>query len=200
VTGLYPKGFWFENDHIVVYPTPNASQGTIRVSYFQRPSLLVKQLDAAQIVEIDATQMWVKVRSYPSSWTSGMLVDFVSNTVPYTPYGIDYAVSAITAADGSSETKIQFTSWPLNPDGAGYVAVGDWVAAAGYTPIPEIMSDFFPILCQMTAVKLLEATGDREGMAAAKADCNELTANALKMITPRETFGLKKVVASWRQW
>lgn len=199
-TGLYPKGFWFENDHVVIYPVPNASQGTIRVRYFQRPSLLVKTLDCAQIVEIDAADMWAKVRSYPSSWSSGISVDFVSNTVPYTPYGIDYAVHTITAADGSSETKIQFTSWPTNKDGVGAVAVGDWIATAGYTPIPELMNEFFPILAQRTVVKLLEASGDREGAQIAAEMAKEMVYDATKLITPREQFGLKKCVSGWRQW
>jgi hypothetical protein len=194
-TGSYPKGFYFENDHIVIYPMPNATQGDVRIRYFQRPSILADTLDCAQITAVDPANNTVTVRTYPSSWASAMLMDFVSNKVPYSPYGVDTAIKVISAGN-----VISFDALPTNREGKLQVVKGDWLALAGYTPIPEIMTEFFPVLSQRVVVKILEATGDKEGSALAKDDLKFILGNAIKLITPRDQFGLKKVKSDWRNW
>ena len=198
VTGSYPKGFYFENDHVVMYPTPNSSSGTVRIRYFKRPSLLEQTINCAQITAVDDTASTVTVRSMPSSWSSAMAYDFISNTVPYTPYGID------TIADGIDLTNLVMTfttsGLPRDTDDRLMPKVGDWVALAGYTPLPEVMSEFFPLLAQATAVKLLEAIGDKENMTIAAAKLKAYADGAIRLITPRDQFGLKKVKSDWRNW
>lgn len=195
VSGLYPRGFYFENDKIVVYPTPNATQGTLRVRYYQRPSILLQTINCAQISSVDETNGTVTVSSYPSSWSSAMLVDFVSNKTPYTPYSVDKAISVISAGN-----VISFTTLPTNREGTSVVQIGDWLAPAGYTPIPEVLDEFFPILAAATALKLLSATGSREDHAIVKEELKEFIASGVKMITPRDVYGLKKVKSDWRNW
>lgn len=194
VAGMYPKAFYFENDHIVIYPTPSASSGTIRVRYFQRPSLLEQTINCAQIVSLDQPNGTVTVSTYPSAWASGMKVDFVNNNTPHTPYAIDTEIVQISAGN-----VISFGTLPLNREGNLAVAKYDWLALAGYTPLPEIMSEFFPLLAQSTVVKLLEALGD-PGLDKARSKLAEYGSNALKLITPRDQWGLKKVKSDWRNW
>lgn len=194
VQGLYPRGFYFENDHIVVYPTPNASQGTVRIRYFQRPSILEQTINCAQISAVDQTNGTVTLFTYPSSWAAGMKVDFININTPHTPYGIDTEIVQISAGN-----VISFGTLPVNREGALAVKKYDWLALANYTPLPEILSEFFPLLAQTTVVKLLEATGG-PGLDQARSKLAEYGSNALKLITPRDQWGLKKVKSDWRNW
>ena len=195
VSGLYPRGFYFENDHICIYPRPNASAGVVRLRYYQRPSILEQTINCAQIASLSQAAGTVTVNTYPSSWAPAMTVDFISNKSPFTAYAIDTSIQNISAAN-----VISFDALPLNTDGTLAVAVGDWLALAGYTPLPEIMSEFFPLLAQATAVKLLEAVGDKENCAIASAKLKTYADSALKLITPRDQFGLKKAKSDWRNW
>lgn len=194
-TGLYPRGFYFENDKVVIYPTPNGSQGQVRIRYYQETSLLEQTLNCAQITEVDDPNGTVTVATYPSSWASGMAVDFVSNSAPYSPYGIDTAIQVISAGN-----VISFDALPKNRDGNLMVKKGDWLALAGYTPIPEIMNVFFPILAQTTAVKLLGAIGDQPNRKTAAEELGGMIKEAIKLVTPRDVYGLKKVKSDWRNW
>lgn len=194
VSGMYPRGFYFENDHIVVYPTPSASQGTIRIRYFQRPSTLEQTINCAQIVSVDQPNGTVTVGTYPSAWASGMKVDFINNNTPHTPYGIDTEIVQISAGN-----VLSFGTLPVNRENTLAVKKYDWIALANYTPLPEIMSEFFPLLAQTTVVKLLEATGG-PGLDQARSKLAEYGSNALKLITPRDQWGLKKVKSDWRNW
>ena len=194
VSGMYPKGFYFENDHIVIYPTPSSTQGVVRVRYYQRPSILEQTINCAQITTVDQPNGTVTVSSYPSTWASGMKVDFVNNNTPHSPYGVDTEIVQISAGNVFS-----FGTLPLNREGALAVKKYDWLALANYTPLPEIMSEFFPLLAQATVVKLLEALGD-PGLDKARSKLAEDGSNALKLITPRDQWGLKKVKSDWRNW
>lgn len=194
-TGLYPKGFYFENDKVVVYPTPNATTGKLRLRYYQRPSLLIKDNEAAQITNFSEAEGTVTVRTYPSSWSSGMLLDFINNNTPYSPYALDEPIELISAGN-----VISFGTLPKNREGKPLVKIGDWLAPANYTPLPEIMADFFPVLAQATAVQLLDAIGYKDAYKTKKEELVEMIKAAIKTITPRDVFGLKKVKADWRNW
>lgn len=198
VTGLYPRGFYFENDHIVIYPTPNSTTGTIRLRYYQRPSLLTQVSNCTQITAVDQPNGTVTVQTVPSTWSGGILVDFVGNKSPYSPYGVDSAIQNVTA--NLNDYTISFNALPTNRDGMLQVAVGDWLCPAEYTCLPEFMAEYFTILVQRTVVKLLVSIGDRDGAVIAREELNELLKNGVNMITPRDAFGLKKVKSDWRNW
>lgn len=185
---LVPRAFYFQNNSLVVYPTPNQTQGQLIVRYFQRPSTLVQTTDCAQIATIDTGLNQVTVSSIPSTWTTGTVVDFVPATVPYTPFGLDTTIS------GVSSTTVSFTALPAG------LAVGDWLAESQTTPIPEMPYEFRQTLEQMTLVKALQAVGDSANFAIAKGELEDARADVIKLITPRDQLGNKKVVSNWRNW
>jgi hypothetical protein len=197
-SGLYPRAFYFENDHVVIYPTPNSTQGDLRLRYPQRPSILTQTINAAQITAVDASLETVTVSTYPSTWAPAMVIDFISNINPYTPYGIETSINNITA--NNSDFTFSFVDLPYDRDGNIQVKVGDWIALAGYTPLPEIMSEFFPLLAQATAVKCFEANGDEKNMAMAASKLKYYSDTAIKLITPRDQYGNKKIKSDWRNW
>lgn len=181
-----PTNFYFQNNSLVLYPTPNSTQGTVRVRYYQRPSRLEQTANCAQITSLGLGT--ITCSSVPSSWGTGTVVDFVPQTASQaTPYGLS------TALTGVSGNVLSVASVPSQ------AAVGDWIALAEYTPIPELPFEFQSVLAQATAVKALEATGDSQGLQMAMAKLDQYQRAAILMITPRDQGAQKKVVSSWRR-
>lgn len=180
------EGYYLEHNNVVLYPTPGSTSGTLRLRYFIRPSRLAAVTACAQISSIDTTASSVTVSSIPSTWAASTIVDFIKATVPHQNPAIDQSITNVAG------TTVTFTSLPTD------LAVGDWIALAEYTPIPQIPYEFQPVLAQMTVVKALESIGDREGAKAARDDLELLKMNALMLITPRVQGSVKKVIS--RKW
>ena len=184
--GLSPRGFYFQNNSIVLYPIPSTTNYTLRMRYFQRPSKLAQTINCGQVTAFDPIGNTITVSSIPSSWTTGTVVDFVPSLLPYTPYALDQTITGVAG------NVISFTTIPTT------IAVGDWLAIAGFTPIPELPVEMFPVLAQCTVCKALEALGDAAGLQAAQANLQVKVSNALKLITSRDQSGPKKICSGWR--
>lgn len=192
-TSAYPTNYYFQNNDIVPYPLPGSIDGTIRLRYFQRPSRLEQTINCAQITAYDATT--VTCSAIPSTWAIGNTVDFIpKNQNRSTPYGIDTAITNV------SSTVITFAATPVDSSGTSLVTVGDWVALSEYTPIPEVPFEFQAILAQAAACKALEAIKDQAGLANAKEVLNGYMTAALKLMTPRDQNGPRKIVSNWRRF
>src|SRR6185312_3604965 len=115
---MSPSNYYFENNAIVLYPTPNSSQGTVRQRYLQRPSRLEQTINCAQVTAFDPVAMTVTCAGgLPSTWTTSSLIDFIpQNAARATPYGIDLAPTNI------SSTTLTFAALPVTP--AGYANAG----------------------------------------------------------------------------
>lgn len=200
--GAYPRGFYFENDKIVIYPTPDTSQGSIRIRYCQRPSNLCETSSSCQITEVDYANATITVTAIPEDWSSGELVDFISNRSPYTPYSIDQEISVISIDNNAPTTgqTISFSSLPLDRESRQIVSVGDWISRAETTPLPEIIDDFFPVLVMATICRLHDALGDDQRLATAKGEYEYLSKSLVKLLTPRDQWGHKIVKSNWRNW
>lgn len=180
------EGFYLRHNKVVLYKTPSTTQNTLRLVYYLRPSRLTVTTDCAQITSIDTGTNSVVVSSIPSSWTTGTQIDFVEATSPYANLAIDQSISSVAS------TTITFSSLPDN------LAVNDWVAPAGYTPIPQVPFELLPILAQMTVVKTLEAMGDREAAKLAYNDLQTDLENMMKLVEPRSHGERKKLIQ--RAW
>lgn len=186
-TAAYPSNYYFENNSIVFYPPPSQTQGTVRMRYFQRPSRLEQTSNCAQITAIN-TGTKVVTCVPPTTWTTSNIFDFIPQTAAQaTPSGKDLVITAITT------TSMTFSA--ALPSG---LAVGDWIALAEYTPIPEIPFEFQALLAQATAVRALGAINDATGLAPAKADLETMAQAAVKLLTPRDHLGTKRIVSGWR--
>jgi hypothetical protein len=190
------EGYYLEHNDVVLYPTPAATTGTLRLRYFMRPSRLAATTACAQISAINTVTSTVTVSSIPSSWATNTVVDFIKAQAPYYNLAIDQTIT------GVSGTDITFSSLPTN------LAVNDWLALAEYSPIPQVPHEFLPVLAQMTVAKALEAIGDREGARAAERVLTGtgtepdtgMIASVLKLITPRVVGEPKKVIQrNWRR-
>lgn len=183
----FPTNYYFQNNTIYLYPPPTGTNGTLTLRYFQRPSRLALISDCAQITAYNSETGVATFSAVPSTWTTSDLFDFVPQVASQaTPYGINSAISAI------SGTTITFSSSPTG------VNVGDWIALAEYTPIPEIPFEFQAVLAQATAVKALEAINDPIALPIAQSKLNAYLQSMVQSVTPRDQTGLKKVVSGWR--
>lgn len=190
-TSATPRGFYYENNNVHLDPTPSGTGGTLRMRYFQRPSRLEQTINCAQITAVDPVGMTVTCSSVPSTWGNASVVDFVPSYIPYTPYGLNTAVTGIASG------VVSFVALPKDANGNLLVKVGDWLALAEYTPIPEVPFEFQPYLAQATVCKGLEATGDSQGLANATAKLDVYRKSAVSLITPRDQSGPKKIVSRW---
>lgn len=178
--------YYLEHNKIILYPTPASTTGTLRVRYYLRPSRLTITSNCGQISSIDTVTNQVVVSAIPSTWAAGTSLDFVQASAPYANLAIDQAATVV------SGTTITFASLPST------LAVGDWIAPAEYSPIPQLPYEFHAILAQLTVCKVLEAMGDREGATSAFKDVQTDLENILKLVTPRNQGERKKVIN--RNW
>lgn len=188
ITGSMPTHYYIENNDVVLFPTVNVTQGTLRIRYFQRPSRLEQTINCAQVISFSPLAGTVTVFSAPSTWTTGTVVDFISGTVPYRPFALD------TVLGGVSSGVITLPSVPTA------LKVGDWIALSEYTPCIELPVEFQVVLAQAAATKVLQANGDQANAAISEQVLAEYMSNALKLITPRDQAGTKKVVSGWSRW
>ena len=179
-------GYYLEHNNVVLYPTPSSTSGTLRIRYFQRPNRLALTSACALITSIDTGANTVVVSAVPSTWTVGTEIDFIGAIVPYRTIDSDHAVTSVAS------TTIGFAALPES------LAVGDWLAPAGYSPIPQIPFEFQPLLAQMTVVKALESLGDNNGVKQANENLKVIEAAAIQLISPRVQGEAKRVVR--RTW
>ena len=153
-----PDSFYVQNNELMLYPTPNSSQYTLRMFYFLRPSKLVPTSEGALITAIDTGTNTVTV-SAPSDWTTSNTFDLVKATSGFKTYsdGMDITASAV------STSSITLASLPAT------LAVGDYVNLAEESCFPFIPQEAHGLLVHSCAAELLESIGDREGFKIAEA-------------------------------
>jgi hypothetical protein len=173
-------GFYLANNQII--PVPAQSVGVIRLWFYQRPNNLVVQSAASQISAIVGTTVTVGV--VPTTFTTGTTVDFIKDQPFFECRAIDQSIVSATT------TTITFSTLPTS------LVVGDWVALAGQTPVPQIPVEFRPLLVQRCVVKYYEIQGYLDKMAAAQKKLEEMEKDLFAIINPRVREEPKIITAS----
>jgi hypothetical protein len=166
-----PFGFYLQANKIVLYPTPDSASTTLRVTYFGRTGYLIATTSAAAITAIAGN---VITCVPPSTWTNANTFDIIGGS-----WLRGYDLAATTVAGGS----ITFTATVPSD-----LAVGDYVALAGYSPIPQCPVEAHALLVQLTVVACLEAMGDQTNLGPAKEKADMLAA-ALKGVLQNRIQG-----------
>ena len=172
-----------QGSEVIIKPTPSPAAGSLRFFISIRPGKLVQTTAAGQVTAFNTVAKTVTVGTIPSSWASGNTLDFIQADPHYRYLDVDRSDTAI------SGTTITFTN-----DLPTSLAIGDWVALQGESPIPQIPHELMPLLSQWTMKKCLEAIGDRSGAEYAAGELKELQTDAMKLIQPRIKSEAKKVV------
>lgn len=167
-----PDGFYLKGNQIIVDPPPSAATKTLRKSFFLTPSKHVATSAAGVISAIDTDNLIVTVSSIPSTWATGDTFDLIRRNGGQEPLAIDLTSTLVS---GSS---ITLPSLPAN------LAVGDYVALAGETPLVQVPDVFRTVLAQGVAAEILEST-NQPGADKAKKKFEDMRTAAQKRLTPR---------------
>ncbi len=175
-------GFYIQGNKLQLYPSQSlASNCTIRLYYYKRTLVLAEPDAYGQVIAVDVNSNTIQLSNVPSSWVAGTVLNSVAQASPF-----DVTASSIVVTNVSSPT--------IEVDSVAGIAVGDYVSEAGFSAIPQVPVEAHGYLAQLTAVKVLEALGDTDGMQSAMANANKLKSNLMVMISQRVDGSPKKVI------
>ena len=142
--GSAPAAFYFNGDNITVIPGIGSSaSGSLKFDYVRIQNELVLEGSCGLIssVAIAGTDYQITVSSVPSTTNGADVISGVN------PFGIIARASTATVAGSVITCAIaDFDRVPV---------AGDFVAANGETPIPNIPEDYHPILAQALTMRCL---------------------------------------------
>ena len=166
------RGYYLKGNQVVLSPTPTDSTMTLRLAYFRRPQSYVLPTACAQVSAINTVSNIVTVSSAPSTFATGVLLDFVQGATPYDTLAFDQAVVGI------SGTAITFSSLPTG------LALGDWLSLSTQTCVPGIPEEVVPLLVQAALVTCLSAKKDN-AVSVEKDKMERMAQNLLRILAPR---------------
>ena len=147
----YKFGFYPQGDQIVLVIGNLTGAGNyqyVRMKYFRRPNVLTSTSNAGKVVSINSSTKEVTLTNAPTTWTNSTLFDVINFLPPFQSRVDNQAVT------GVSGFILTFSSLPST------LSVGDWVAEANFSPIPQIPVEAHRLLECLTAARVLQYTGD----------------------------------------
>ncbi len=179
-----PQVFYVKGNEIVLYPSPSSTINTLRMYYLLRPGDLVETTAAGLISSIDTTTNVINVSVIPSTWVTGNTFDLIQGNGGHRHMAIDLTSTLI------SGTAITLPSLPVG------LAVGDYIALAGESPVVQMPPDFQPVLSTLTAAEMLLAMSQPKGEKMLSKGMKILE-NTHKMLTPRVIGELEVILPDW---
>lgn len=177
-------GFYVKGNNICLYPNTSVPTNTqIRLYFYKRTLVLTDDANYGQIESIDTNTNTIVLSYVPSGWAIGTELNAVSSVPNF----------AIT---NSSMTISAVSSPSIIVDSVTGLEVGDYISEAGFSAIPQVPVEAHAYLAQLTAVKVLEGLGDREGMQAAQMKAEALKEKLLVMISQRVDGSVKKIMSA----
>lgn len=158
-----------EGDRIALLPTPTSSGGSIRLRYSRRPSRLIPTASAYVVSAVTSPTIVSVTGTGPAS-----PYDAVSKGPPGGSRGDDLPGAVVTGT-------LTLSSGHFDSD----IAVGDYVASAGYTPVPQMPAEAQALLISATCVRVLKALGDQQGLASAMAELADVRQEVASLLVPR---------------
>lgn len=175
-----PYSFYVQNNEIVLAPEKSVNSvhgSSLVMTYYMRPNSLVLLKDVGIITAIDRTTGVIQLSSIPSAFAADQIFDFIMVKSPNKTITFDKAPTAVSIVNKT-------VTFDLNdiPDS---LAVGDHVALAGQTAIPQVPADLHVLLAHRVAARCLEALGDTEGLQNANTKLAELNSQSEALIDNR---------------
>lgn len=161
-------GCFLKGNFVQILPTPNV--GNPRLWYLKRTSSLVLTTAASQVTAVNGAV--ISVSTIPSTIIVGSILDACGDQPPFNILGTQTVLTIVG-------TDITLSAPVTN------LAIGDWLALSGQTPVPQIPVEFRLILAQRVVCKVYELQGYLDKMKAAEAKLKEYEADTFNLITPR---------------
>lgn len=178
--------YYVENNQLVFIASGSTSTGSLQITYYERPNELVLLESVGIISNIDTTTGDISISNFPTNFSSSATYDLISIRSPHNSMAIDLVPTSV-----NSTTKVlTFTASELPIA----LRVGDHLALATQSAIPQIPSDLHVVLAHRVAARCLEAQGDMEGLQAANQKLAEFEQNTTDIIDDRIEDAPKKIV------
>jgi len=183
-TGYY--SFELINDQILAKPNPTT--GVVRLWHMRRPNKLVPVASASQVTAINQGTGVLTFASLPTSFLISSAFDCIADQPHFRWKFIDFVPTGI------SSTTLTFANLPTDTYGNALIQVGDWVALAGQSPIPQLPVEFIPLLVQRTIVKYYEIQNYKDKIPVAQKKLEDMEKDVFELINPRVSNQPKRIV------
>lgn len=175
-----PEGYFFRGNNVVLWPTPSSTL-SLRLFYFIRPNRVVALTETTTVATSPGSGA-VTIAAAPSGFSAGATsYDIIKPTAP------GFECRAIDQSATRSSTTLTFSATPTG------LVVGDYVALAGETPVPQIPAELHPLLAQRVVVRALQALGAPQS-AEAEATAERMRLAAHGLLSPRSEGSARYVV------
>lgn len=175
--------FYIEGDEVVFFSGVDASY--IRMYFYMRPNLLVKQEECGEIFSIDRNTGIIELSNFPTSFSNLPEIDFVQGKTPNKVLQID--IETTLASKTSSYIQV---NPDIIPDD---LQKGDYVCSAGETPVPNIPTEMHPLLAQYAAIFILEGLNDSEGLRNARTKLEKMENSIQTLLEDRVEGAPQKI-------
>ncbi len=184
------NAFYVESDQVKLV---NAEQAldSIRIYYYIRPNYITKLEEAAIIQDISTLDDIVTINfstTVPDAFAIGEDMDIVGGKTPNKIKALD-----LEAVEVNQTLKyVKFNLSDIE-DVLGSITKGDYVCLAEESPVPNIPTEMQPVLAQYTAVFILEALGDTEGLNNAEKKLAKMVKSVTQLVDDRVELAPKKI-------
>lgn len=183
-TSSCPEAFYLKGDNLILVPTPTTGGDIIKMDFPLRPGDHVALTSAAVISAINTSTNVVTVTTIPSTWVTGNKFDLIQQDGGHKYLDIDLTSSLVSGTD------ITLPSLPTD------LAVGDYIALQGQSPVVQLPPDFQPVLATLTAAEILLAqdlpSGEKVLIKGLKA-----LSSAVSILTPRVVGEMQVIMPDW---
>jgi hypothetical protein len=179
--------FYIEGDEVKLVDFSIRDYKTLRFYIYLRPSVLVPEDEVAVVTAIDTATGTVSLDKFPKNFSTNNVYDLVSKRTPNKILKFDIKR---TASDANVKT-ITFSPSDM-PEG---LAIGDYVCVAEQSPVPNIPTEWHPVLAQSAAVYILESLGDSEGLQNAYARLQKMEEAVMQITDDRVEGAPNKINA-----
>lgn len=156
----YTEAFYVQSNKIILLDQVPVASGYLRQFFYLRPNKLVLDAQAGVITGIDRTTGIITLNEFPNTFSTLPKMDFVGNQTPNVIYNYDITPSA---TDVNTKT-VTFATTDIPSD----LIVGDYINVAGESIVPQLPTEFHPVIAQRVAIACLEALGDQQGLSIAQ--------------------------------
>lgn len=186
-TPIGNPGAYIKGNSVYLLPATSHGYDTLRMSIFLRHGQVVAEAEAAQITAIDTGTKTLTFASgtIPSGYSTSYTFDLIQQNPPFDTLAIDQAVSSVT-----STTMVFSATLPTG------LAVGDWVALAGQTPIIQLPVEMHPYVSQLVANQCLKNSPHTKAYETGVAEIKEMEKTIITLFSPRIEKEGKKIVNS----
>ena len=182
--------FYIQNNQIKLISNGRAYE-SVRIYYHLRPNVLVKEADTGKVQNVNQNGniVTLTLSNVPKRFTEIIFPSIKFDVVAYeTPNKIKYQNLSATF-----DLTTRTATITLNSTDTLDIRVGDWLCKAEESPVPNIPTEMHPLLAQLTAVHMLEATGDSEALKNAEARLQKMMTSVTELIDDRVDLAPRKI-------